>query len=303
MTNSNCLENVTCPKCGQEDRFKIVALITCDVADDGSEPVGDHEWDDHSATRCPECGFDGELKEFRKKPELPADPDTESDSHAQSAGDYFIGTSGTRYRYGDIARLVREKAPHTLGQHIRVQLAAIGLLEELEGGVTPCGLPFTFASEAQVVCKRMTSTALIHTPGLFRALRNDYRIEGETRQRAVKILSDGYGLSPDEARGLLSGSIPVEIDEAAGTITYEADNGSKTDLPPDPDGMNDDRSAWAGTALALFMQLTGTEEEDALGDLLADLMHWADRKGYDFDVALQCARIHYEAETAEECRF
>jgi hypothetical protein len=95
----------------------------------------------------------------------------------------------------------------------------------------------------------------------------------------------------------------VEIDEAAGTITYEADFRSKTDLPPDPDGMNDDRSAWAGSALALFMHVTGTEEADALGDLLADLMHWADRKGYDFDAALHCARSHYEAETAEECRF
>lgn len=69
--------------------------------------------------------------------------------------------------------------------------------------------------------KRLTSTAMFHTPGLFRALLNDYRIKGRTRQRAVQILSDGYGLPVEEARGLLSGSIPVEINEAAGTITYE----------------------------------------------------------------------------------
>ena len=73
-------------------------------------------------------------------------------------------------------------------------------------------------------------------------------------------------------------------------------------LPPDPDGMNDDRSAWAGSALALFMQVTGTEEEDALGDLLADLMHWADRNEYDFDTALERARGHYHAETDGEAR-
>jgi DNA-directed RNA polymerase subunit RPC12/RpoP len=71
MTNTNCLEGVRCPKCGQEDRFKIVALTTCLVTDDGSEPVGDHEWDDESATRCPECGFDGTLKDFSNKPKLP----------------------------------------------------------------------------------------------------------------------------------------------------------------------------------------------------------------------------------------
>ena len=69
--------------------------------------------------------------------------------------------------------------------------------------------------------KQLTSAAMIYTPGLFRALQNDYRIKCKTRQRAVQILSDGYGLPVEEARGLLSGSIPVEINEASGTITYE----------------------------------------------------------------------------------
>jgi hypothetical protein len=69
--------------------------------------------------------------------------------------------------------------------------------------------------------KQLTSTAMFFTPGLFRALQNDYRIKGKTRQRAVQILSDGYGLPVEEARGLLSGSIPVKVNEAAGTITYE----------------------------------------------------------------------------------
>ena len=137
-------------------------------------------------------------------------------------GDYFIGKAGRRYRYADIARLVCEKAPETLGKHIFAQLAALGLLEEMQGGVTPCRLPFTFASNACLTRKQLTSGAMVHTPGLFRALQNDYRIKGKTRVRAVQILSDGYRLSLEEAQGLLSGSIPVEIDEAAGTITYEA---------------------------------------------------------------------------------
>jgi len=135
---------------------------------------------------------------------------------------YFIGTSGRRYRFADLATLVRDKAPETLGKHIFVQLEAIGLLEEMRGGITPCCLPFTFAGETQPTRKQLTSSAMFHTPGLFRALQNDYRIKGKTRRCAIKILSDGYRLSPEEARGLLSGCIPVEIDEAAGTITYEA---------------------------------------------------------------------------------
>ncbi len=134
---------------------------------------------------------------------------------------YFIGKSGKRYRYADIARLVCDNAPETLGKHISIQLVALGLLEEMEGGVTPCGLPFTFASKPHPTRKQLTSSAMFHTPGLFRALQNDYRIKGKTRARAIQILSDGYRLSPEEARGLLSGSIPVEIDETAGTITYE----------------------------------------------------------------------------------
>jgi len=71
-------------------------------------------------------------------------------------------------------------------------------------------------------------------------------------------------------------------------------------LPPDPDGKNDDRAAWAGSAVGAFVQVTGTDQEDALGDLLADLMHWSDRNNYDFGAALDRARWHYEAETAEE---
>jgi hypothetical protein len=135
MTNTNCLEGICCPKCGQEDQLRIAATISCLVTDDGSDPVGDHEWDDDSPTSCPECGFNGGLKDFRK-------------------------------------------------------------------------------------------------------------------------------------------------------------------LPPDPEGMNDKRAAWAGAALATFMQVTGTDDEYAVGDLLSDLMHWCDRNNYDFEAALARARGHYAAETA-----
>jgi hypothetical protein len=50
MTNTNCLENVCCPKCGQEDQLRITAVLSCLVTDDGSDPVGVHDWDEDSAT-------------------------------------------------------------------------------------------------------------------------------------------------------------------------------------------------------------------------------------------------------------
>lgn len=100
-----------------------------------------------------------------------------------------------------------------------MQLEAIGLHDEMMNGTTPCGLPFTFA-EAPPVEKQLTSNGLVHTPGLFRALRNDYRIKGAARRRAVTILADGYRLPREESEGLLSGTIPITIDDDAGTITY-----------------------------------------------------------------------------------
>lgn len=69
-------------------------------------------------------------------------------------------------------------------------------------------------------------------------------------------------------------------------------------LPPDPEGKNDDRARWAGAAVKAFQDVTGTEDEDSLGDLITDLLHWSDRNDYDFDAALDRARAHYEAETA-----
>ena len=68
-------------------------------------------------------------------------------------------------------------------------------------------------------------------------------------------------------------------------------------LPADPEAMNDDRAAWAAAALAEFQRITGTEDGDALGDLLCDLMHWCDRNDCQFDAALSRAQTHYEAET------
>jgi hypothetical protein len=69
-------------------------------------------------------------------------------------------------------------------------------------------------------------------------------------------------------------------------------------LPPDPERMNDRRATWAHRSLATFRADTGADEGDAVCDLLADLMHWCDRFGQDFNRVLERARYHYEAETA-----
>ncbi|MFZ0210681.1 MAG: hypothetical protein WAL59_32035 [Roseiarcus sp.] len=73
------------------------------------------------------------------------------------------------------------------------------------------------------------------------------------------------------------------------------ENTMSNDLSPS----NLDRAAWADAALHVFRTKTGCDPEDSLGDLLCDLMHWADKSNFDFDAALFRARDHYLAEIEE----
>jgi hypothetical protein len=44
---------------------------------------------------------------------------------------------------------------------------------------------------------------------------------------------------------------------------------------------NDQRSDWADEAAKVFMKATGCDREDVFGDLIANLMHLAEREGFD----------------------
>jgi hypothetical protein len=68
--------------------------------------------------------------------------------------------------------------------------------------------------------------------------------------------------------------------------------------PPRPQNPNPGRAEAAAGALRHYQATTGADYEDALGDLLADLMHWCDCDNFDFEAALFRARGHYEAETS-----
>ena len=62
---------------------------------------------------------------------------------------------------------------------------------------------------------------------------------------------------------------------------------------------NDLRAAWADQALGLFQNITRTDREDALPDLLCNLMHLSVREGWDFDAALRRGEANFNAEV--EC--
>jgi hypothetical protein len=82
-------------------------------------------------------------------------------------------------------------------------------------------------------------------------------------------------------------------------VTSGGRRGKTLYLPPDPDGENDRRADWAEAAIVRFCDATGTDLAlaDAVCDLVADLMHWCDRNGQEFDRELARARYHYDAET------
>jgi hypothetical protein len=66
------------------------------------------------------------------------------------------------------------------------------------------------------------------------------------------------------------------------------------------DVTNEIRAAWAAEAIAAFQAVTGTDDCDAICDLIADLMHYANQNAYDFEAELARGRFHYEAELIEE---
>ncbi len=59
----------------------------------------------------------------------------------------YIKQNGERVFLRDIRKDIRDFAPETKGQHIFVQLKAIGRWDEFQSGTTPCLLPGTFMSE------------------------------------------------------------------------------------------------------------------------------------------------------------
>jgi DNA-directed RNA polymerase subunit RPC12/RpoP len=65
MTNSNCLEGIACPQCGNDFRIYIGVKTLAEVTDEGAETFGDMEWDGDSYAECPDCRHSGTLDGFR----------------------------------------------------------------------------------------------------------------------------------------------------------------------------------------------------------------------------------------------
>jgi hypothetical protein len=56
--NTNCLEGVKCPKCGQEDVFVVAVTGWTRVTDDGTDSVEGLEWAEDAQVMCPQLNCD-----------------------------------------------------------------------------------------------------------------------------------------------------------------------------------------------------------------------------------------------------
>ena len=67
MSNLRDSFNLACRKCGQDEHFDIIITTLARLSADGSDPQGEHEWNDESYCQCPHCRTDGTVADFTTK--------------------------------------------------------------------------------------------------------------------------------------------------------------------------------------------------------------------------------------------
>jgi hypothetical protein len=66
MSNTNCLDGMSCPRCVSFGPFTIRAEATFTVTDDGTDDYSDVDWTDDANCVCCQCNFGGTVKDFKK---------------------------------------------------------------------------------------------------------------------------------------------------------------------------------------------------------------------------------------------
>ena len=105
MTNTNCLEIIKCPACGNEESFRFAARTIATVTDDGVDDYGDMEWDDESYAECAACLRHGTLKDFSGRVSGPVPAATEVPSRFDAYEVHGV------YEFSDDGRTFCEQVP------------------------------------------------------------------------------------------------------------------------------------------------------------------------------------------------
>jgi hypothetical protein len=67
MTSVREIHQLACPGCGSDESLQVQITTMADLSADGTEPTGDHEWQDGSFIRCRACHQTGTVKDFTVK--------------------------------------------------------------------------------------------------------------------------------------------------------------------------------------------------------------------------------------------
>jgi len=62
---------MACPSCGSDAHLQLNITVWANLSADGTEPFGDHHWDDASLCRCHACAHSGNVAAFRIPAEVP----------------------------------------------------------------------------------------------------------------------------------------------------------------------------------------------------------------------------------------
>jgi hypothetical protein len=65
---------LACPKCGSDEHLCVAIETWANLSADGTDPVGDHDWNQYSGCRCTSCEFAGAIENFRVEPDAQPPP-------------------------------------------------------------------------------------------------------------------------------------------------------------------------------------------------------------------------------------
>ena len=68
-TTVQTLYGLVCPACGSDEFLQVMIETWADLSADGTEPFGDHEWNEYSDCRCANCDHHSSAERFRVKNE------------------------------------------------------------------------------------------------------------------------------------------------------------------------------------------------------------------------------------------
>lgn len=224
---------------------------------------------------------------------LPAPQTIETEAPA------IVIPSATMSRAGALAALVA--ACNIMERRNKIPILSNVLIREAGAGVEIVGTDLDIWFRA-VIPGEVSPGFAVTVPAI--GLRDVLKLSKAEDVTLTDVAEGALQLTMGEASATLQ-ALPADdfppLPSFKGTAPTPADDDDAPDkLPPDPEGRNDERAAWAEAAVNAFIGVCRTDPEDAIADLITNLRHLCDREHATygtFEAALRRGNMNYEAET------